>query len=331
MAVCFWTDIVKSEQVCEEDAVVADAVENFSSSSSDSIQITAGDFGIEIPEFPEPTLINLFDLPGATYTLATTNTCGAALSLDLTDGILSTPSVQSTGTCAGSNQTTALTISGSDFPYPATSPSLYAGRLAVAHGSGIAPGANFNAVDLWLFDSEDNLLSSIRYYSLTESDVDDNSGFVHGNEAMGKMAAGVQGDGLRVVINISKNASSNIDYQFSTNFPILVPPPAPTRFVAVIEESWPIEANTGLGVYEFPIEAGTVDGETSSPIWVYASDPAWNNPQPVVSDKLRIDVVFNASLDDSRFYKVGIYSGDDGYTNLVLAGTLKLLPGGGGE
>lgn len=320
---CFWTSLVKCDQTCPPDGEQADSYVVITSGGA-VFDLDDEELGITLPSYDDPVTINLLDLPGATYTLATTNKCGDAISLDLTDGVLSTVGEQNFGVCGGASPFDAVVIQAASFPFPANQDSLYYGRLCVGYGHGVSEGLSniiyLNAVT----DGETS--GQVRYYSMTDGDVDSNSGYVNSADALGKIASDILGDGL--VLQFAGAGA----FQISTNFPLTIPPPAPTRWYAVVEEYWPIADNTGLGNKQFPLTEGTEDGVTSVPIYQDATGPTWNNPAATIGGLILRESDLE-SLDSGNLYKLGVYSGDDGYTNMQRVASLKLWwdeEGGGG-
>lgn len=293
----------------------------------------AADVGLSVPDFSEPQVVNLFDLVGATYTLANVNGCGDAVAFSLAGGILSTQGTQSAGSCGYPSWpgALALTIHGGSIPFDAYAESLYAGRLLKdSFGSGVS-NASPPMVQLVVcapYDFGPYDVGSIRYFSETPANIDSNSGTVDDVFGVGEMAAALEGDGLQIHVS----ADNNSTYKFSTDLKLMVPPMMPTRFHAVIEEHWPAADFEDLGELEFPATGGEEDGATAVPIRCLATGPTWQNPDPVIDPEqmeLSYEELSNV-FDSARGYRLGIYSGSEGYVDMVRVGTLKLLPGAGG-
>lgn len=291
----------------------------------------AADVGLQVPDFADPVVVNLLDLPGASYQLETENSCGGAAAYSLGDGVLATIGTLETGMCAESAKQLVLTIQGAAFPFPALAESLYGGRLLVTYGHGISSG--ISALIYLNIEDDTEVLGDTRYYSMTPADVDSNSGNVSDRKSIGKMSAAFEGAGLRVVANVLKTSSAiNGTFEFSTNLALTIPPPQPERFYAILEEHWPVGEFEGVGEMEFPLTPSTADGVTTIAVRCMASDPLWWNPTPVINyEEMQLSVEeLDAVFDETRGYKVGVYSGDDGYVNMKRVGTIKLMPGGSG-
>ncbi len=294
------------------------------------LYLTAAELGLTVPTFPAPEVINLLDLPGASVTVAPTNACGEALAVSVVDGIFATDGTQSTGTCADSGSMVALTLQGAKFPFPSGEESLYEGRLLVTQGFGQSSGSF--AMVYVLLTAQGETLGETRYYTLTPGDVDNNSGSVSGTEAVGKMAAAYEGDGLQVVVSVLKSSPTVAGtFQVSTNLALTLPPPQPRRFLAILEQHWAAIEFEGLEDFAFPNSPGTVDGVTTIPILCDAEGPRWDRPEPVIDMdwvKLKGEVL-QAVFNTDRGYQAGIFAGDEGYANMRRVGTLKILPEGG--
>lgn len=325
--VCFWTSLAKAEQACGQPELIS--AYTFDLDSGATTQLAVSDVGIVVPTFAAPTTVNLLDLPGASYTIATTNPCGDAISLSVSGGVLATPSAQPAGACpAVYDGVLAVTITAPTFPFPAGAEALYGGRLlGTSYGYGVEGSGSDSVVSIGLAAETPNYsspLGFVSYFSMTPDTVYSNAG----SGVADGIAAAITGGGLYVHV-VAIDPGSTFD--FSTDLQLHIPPPQPQRFYAIVEEAWPTASDPGGTT--FPASPGVVDGVTTIPIKCAARDLTYDDMTPAVDTShvlLAHGLTGAAAIDMTHIYKLGIYAGDEGYTNMARTATLKLVPSAGG-